>query len=125
MAMTKKEQAEVAALRQELAIARAFTRTVKVLPDVAPPGCFWEGKARYSVGYLYSGYGGVEKAWSTSVTHGRGEVKTDGRSGSQNSCHLFSTPALALKAMRWEVEEKAAKELAKIDAMIAAAEGAE
>ncbi len=106
----------MAALRKELLIAKAFTRTPKVLPDVPPPESGGE-----SVGFIYSSYG-AEPAWSTCTSHGRGPaIKPNGgrRSGSQNSKHLFSTPVLALKAYRNSVEQECAEKLAKIDDQIA------
>ena len=124
MAMNKKEQAEFAAMKRELLVARAFNRTQPVAPDVAPPNPNDMKAPAYTIGYRASKFTytnpGAEMHWSTATSHGRGE-RTSRVSGSQNSIWLHSTPVLALRSLRYETEERMARELAEIDEAIAAA----
>lgn len=119
MAMNKKEQAEMDALRKELAIAKALRFTDKVKPDVPPPtgGGFSNGSMDLTRGWdahaclsSYNSYR-VEKACSSSVHHGTGWEKTS----SQWPRHLYSTRLLALRACRNQLEELVARSLAEID----------
>lgn len=115
MAMNKKEQAELAALKKQIALAMALRWTDPVKPDVPPPS----GSVRYSYGWLTGGaYEHSTQAWSSSVTHGRSAPEKAGRNGSQNCRHLYSTRLLALRARRHEMECDFAKQLADVDAEI-------
>ena len=60
--------------------------------------------------------------WSGAVSHGTGPAPKAGErsSGSQQPRRYYSTQALALAAMRHEIEQKAAADLLKIDRQIAA-----
>jgi len=111
MAMTKKEKA---AFEEALTLS-ALRATAGAEPDVMPPEAFKD----VSVGFTFAGASGysprVEKAWSTSVSHGTGEPKTH---GSQNARSLFSTKLLALQALRRAVELECCKILRRIDVMI-------
>ena len=106
--MTKKEQARLAVLRHELALAKALRWTEPVEPDVQPP------VKGLSVGYTYIG-DRVEPARSSVVFHAVGrQDKTD----SQGCRSLYSTRLLALKALRHAVEKDCAEKLARIDDLI-------
>lgn len=107
MAMNKKEQAEFAALKEEVCIARALRFTDPVSPDVAPPKF-----GRLSTGFLFAGTRGVEVACSSSTGHAYGR---DDKTTTQNPRWLYSTKLLALRAMRHEREIICARELARID----------
>lgn len=122
MAMTKKEQAAMQAAIDRADTLAALRWTQKVLPDVPPPGPKDSG-AKYSAGWIFSAYSmSVEQGWSTSVSHGHGKAPEEGqyRLGSQGCRRLYSTQALALAAMRYEIELKTAKDLMEIDRRIAA-----
>lgn len=120
MAMNKKEQAELAEAKKTALLNRALRWTDPVERDVPPPS---GGAMGYVNGYDFNEYRlEAFKAWSGTVSHGKGHVESEVgyRSGSQNSMSLYSTPILALRAMRNRIEMEAAQQLAKIDAMIAA-----
>ncbi len=112
MAMNKIEKAQMQALK----VKASFYRTQPVEPDVLPP------KSGTTTGYraLHPSYSApiVESMWSTSVTHGRGVPGDKRLSGSQNARALFSTPELALRALRYQVEIESMERLAAIDAAI-------
>ena len=114
MAMNKKEQAMVEALR----VQAAFHRTVEVLPDVPLPEL---DAKELSVGYLPVGTRGesarVERACSSRTGH---SVGTHDRTTSQNPRTLYSTRMLALQALRYEVEQECALRLRRIDKMMEA-----
>lgn len=115
MAMNKKEQAEMKALRDELAIVSALRWTEPVKKDLLPP----DGHAKYTSGFEINPYNlDVSPAWSGSVHHKIGHAEPNGSSAYQNSRPLFSNKMRALKALRHAVELESAKKLAKIDAMI-------
>jgi len=117
MAMTKKEQQMVADLQHEVRLAKALRLTQRVEPDVPVPTSF--STDCLSFGYIpigaQSDYPRVEVACSSSGYHAVG--RTD-RTTSQGARRLFSTRLLALRALRYEVEQKVAQKLAKIDKMI-------
>jgi hypothetical protein len=116
MAMTKKEQAAMADLQRELAEARALRFTPLVERDLPAPD---RGTSGMISGWDYNAYYmNAEQAWSESVAHGRGSAPKSSMSASQGALSLYSTKLLALKAMRNEMEHKAARELAKVDALI-------
>jgi hypothetical protein len=121
MAMTKKEQAAMQAAMQA-AIDRAETLaalrwTWPVERDVGVP---LQG---YSEGWDYNAHAQrVWQGWSSQFNHGEGTAPEAGKyhGGSQGSQRMFSTKALALAAMRHELEKKAADDLMKVDRKIAA-----
>lgn len=110
MSMTKKEKAEMQALR----VLAALRWSDPVAPDVMPPE---EG---FVIGWRASSYSGhVEKAWTESGRHGHGHTPQPPGHGSQRGVHLYSTKLLALRATRYEMARRFANELAAIDAKIA------
>jgi hypothetical protein len=118
MAMNKKEQAAMQAAIDRAETLAALRWTNPVQRDVGVP---IDG---YSQGWDYNAYTRkVFIGWSCAVSHGTGPAPEAGahRSGSQNPKHYYSTEALALAAMRHEIELKTAAELLKIDRQIAAA----
>ncbi len=126
--MTKKEQAEMEALRRDLRIARAWRRTEPVAPDVPPPDR-GASKGWYVFAYLKAN-SGVVKAMSESHSHFTGEKaweRADAKtweesqrfgSGTQGGLRLYSSKLLALKAARAKLEADMAMELAAIDELI-------
>lgn len=118
MAMTKKEQAAMQAAIDRAETLAALRWTGPVARDVGVP---LQG---YSEGWDYNAHSQrVWLGWSDRVAHGEGKVPEAGkyRSGSQGSRRMFSTKALALSAMRYEMEQKAAADLMRVDRQIAAA----
>ena len=96
----------------------ALRWTNPVQRDVGVP------KEGYSQGWDYNAYTReVFIGWSGAVSHGTGPAPEAGahRSGSRGFRRYYSTEALALAAMRHEVELKTAGDLLKIDRQIAAA----
>ena len=80
-------------------------------------------KDGYSEGWDYNPWTReVFIGWSNTVYHGTGPAPEAGqyRRGSQWPQRYYSTQALALAAMRHEIEQKAAADLLKIDRQIAA-----
>ena len=115
MAMTKKEKE---ALENALTSA-ALRATSPVKPDIPIPG---PGEVSEGWEALFDRVG---IAWSRSCAHGRGPHKKEDKrlSASQGGIALYSTKTLALKAIRYQTECRAAKELRRIDIMIEQAEG--
>jgi hypothetical protein len=118
MAMTKKEQAAMRAAIDRAETLAALRWTNPVPRDVGIP------ETGYSQGWDYNAY--TQEAfigWSSSVSHGTGPAPEAGkhRNGSQYPRRMYSTEALALAAMRHEIEQKTAADLLKIDRLIAAA----
>ena len=113
--MTKKEKQEYQALQTKLRVAAAFHRTCPVEPDVPIPDVY----GKVAVGYLPIACSSprVERAWSRSVAHGTGPYAV-GTIGSQGGVELYSTRTLALRALRYEMEEELATTLAGIDKQI-------
>lgn len=123
MAMNKKEQAEMAKLKQQLAVASAFVRTPAVEKDLPPPVSDEGNCGHVTHGFNFNSYAQeVREYWSGAVTTYRENPKAKKGyvSGSQGGTALYSTRLLALKALRHEVENEAAESLAKIDMQIAA-----
>lgn len=93
----------------------ALMHTADIDPDVLPPTA---GSGQMTKGYLPQlgrDAVGVFEACSTSIGH----CKTSNtKTTSQGSIALYSTPTLALKALRRSVELKAADQLRKIDRLI-------
>ena len=125
MTMTKKERTEMQAAKTEMQAAinraealAALRWTAPVRPDLDVP------ENGYSKGWDYNSYSQcVFTSWSGRVSHGTGPAPTEEnyRTGTQGARRLYSTQALALAAMRHEIELKAAADLLKIDRQIAAA----
>jgi len=114
--MNKKEQAAFDELEQKLRLAKAFSWTSPVAPDLAPPT---EGH-KLSRGYTYHTYSTmVQPACSSRNRSYRGahELPELGLA-STGGIMLYSTKLLALKALRHEVEHDCARRLASIDKQI-------
>lgn len=109
MAMTKAEKAEL----ERLATLAAFNRTEKVDFDLDVPGSSGEKTEGWAVIGTPGNSIRVERAWSESVAHGFGEYRKYG--ASQRGIKLYSTKLLALKAMRNQIEEAAARSLRNCD----------
>jgi hypothetical protein len=108
MSMTKKEQAEVEALKIRLALH--FTSDVN--PDISRPD---SGQGIIN-GYNFNSYNKrIEKSCSTSYSHGNGQWD---KTGSQNAIAQYSSPILAYRAMRRELEDRFARELREVDIKI-------
>lgn len=116
MAMTKKERE---------AMEAALRWTAPVERDVRPPK-EWD---RRSLGWDMNSHSGtVREAWSEINSHGDGHAaKPDIHyySASQGCRSLYSTKALALAALRHELELKAAASLLAVDRQLAKAKGQE
>lgn len=114
MALNKKEKAYLEEI--EVKAALHITREIKL--DVKPPPTCepFSDAIRLTKGFLFNGYRlQVDEACSSSIYHNPcGNKDTD----RQNPAWLYSTRELALRAMRYEMEIKFAKELRKIDLMI-------
>lgn len=116
MAMNKKEQAEMADMRRELAEARALRYTPRVEPDLPAPRPLTGEKIS---GWDFNSYSfEVKQAWSESFAHGNGPARDRRMTASQGAVPLYSTKLRALKAMRNEMERKAARDQAEVDALI-------
>ena len=117
MAMTK---AEKAAMEAALTAA-ALRSTSRVLPDVPPPE-----NGGHRVGWRprvnFSSYGRLvdaEKAWTEEAVHGGGEYRKGlHRSASRGQIRLYSTRLLALRAARYEAEQRVAELLRGVDRLI-------
>ena len=119
MAMTKKEKAEIQSAFDRAETLAALRWTAPVQRDVDVP------RNGYSEGWDYNSYNKtVFRGWSSSSSHGTGPAPEVGRyrSASQDPRRLYSTEALALAAMRHEIEQKTAADLLMIDRQIAAAQ---
>ena len=115
--MTKKEQAAMNAAIDRADTLAALRWTAPVRRDVGIP------ETGYSQGWDYNAYTQIVfHGWSGPVSHGKGPASEAGkyRSASQQPRRYYSTQALALAAMRHEIEQKAAADLLKIDRQIAA-----
>lgn len=119
MAMNKKEQAEMAALKRQVLVNRALRWTDPVARDLPPPK---SGGDTVTQGFDFNEHRGeVLVAWSGSVYHGYGVYVPGGRrSASQNARNLYSTELRALLAMRAVMEQQFADRLANVDEQIAA-----
>lgn len=115
--MNKKEQAAMEAAIDRADTLAALRWTAPVQRDVGIP------ETGYSQGWDYSAYTQtVFHGWSCPVSHGKGPAPEAGKYkiGNQHPRRYYSTQALALAAMRHEIEQKAAADLLKIDRQIAA-----
>jgi hypothetical protein len=119
MAMNKTEQAMVADLKRELAMAKAFRFTDDILPDVPIPPANETTRGwtfnQYSrrVAPVVSRYGSHKANWSDDE-----EPEFSHVSGSQGGLALYSTKELALRALRRALEGEYARALAHLDATI-------
>jgi hypothetical protein len=117
MAMNKKEQAAMKAAIDRAELLSALRWTMPVAHDVAPPA------NGYSQGWDFSAYNKtVWLGWSSCANHGTVLAPKKGEwdmSATQGCRSLYSTKALALAALRHEVERRAAADLMKIDWQIA------
>lgn len=119
--MNKKERAEYQAAIDRCETLAALRWTDPVERDVPAPTPD-SASGTYSEGWDYNAHSKlVWLGWSGPVSHGDGPAPSGGlyRSGRQNSRSLFSTKALALKAMRNEIERMAAENLREVDRRIA------
>ena len=117
MAMTKKEQAEMAALKRQLEYAVAVHFTDPVLPDIPCPERS-DGKRVLTEGWTFNEYGRrVEQACSCGWYHGTGMYL---KTSVQGPLGLYSSKELALRAMRQKLEQQFAKVLAPLDQQISA-----
>lgn len=123
MAMNKTEAARMAALEQELRVAKALRWSNADVPAMIPPpkdtGTYVNGW-RFS---LHKGFihGSIHKAWSDCASHGLGEWREEGakhRLGSQGGVPVYPSRHAALVALRQAFERQCAERLAEIDAMI-------
>ena len=112
MAMTKREQEELARLQREVCLNRALRWSAsEPSPDLPVPD-----STGFHTGWQFNLYTGVAfPAWSESSAHGTGHTR---QHASQRGIELFSTKRLALQALRSAVERRAAEQLAGIDALI-------
>lgn len=116
--MTKAEKQEMERLQADLRLAKALRWTEPVEPDVLKP---LAGTSDTTRGYSYNTHcvridGIISKSHSHYRNQG-GEPKVD-FTGTQGGVDCYSTKALALKALRHELERKFASELARIDERI-------
>ncbi len=118
MAMTKAEKQHLQDLERQLREAKALRFTDPVEVDLPPPDNFRALSKGWSFWvptvYLRHNSPRVEKACSSSISHGTGWEKVC----SQNPRWLYSTELLAWKAARREAEEETARLLAYIDERI-------
>lgn len=113
--MNKKEQAEFAAAKRAVIVARALNWSEPVLPDIEPP------KSGIVKGYIYNAHSCVIMyAISSPVSHATGWDKFPVKTSSQRPLSMYSTELLALKALRHAVEKECAEKLADIDIEIQA-----
>jgi len=110
MAMNKKEQKLV----EDLQVIAALKWTDDVVEDIPVP----EYSSGVVVGYTYNHYSQtVSESCSTSISH---STHSKSKTTSRNGIQMFSTKVKALRAMRYAVSLKAAKELRAIDILIEA-----
>lgn len=112
MGITKREQAHV----EQVLTRAALHTTTDVEPDIAPPH-----RGDTTRGFLFFSSASrpyVCQAWSTSTAHGTGDPAAAKRVSCKGARHLFSTKALALRALRRSVEDECASRLRSIDRMI-------
>ena len=121
MAMTKREQAELDALRQELAEAKAL-RWLGVPEPVRMP----LPEKGYVNGWTFNTYNsGVDTAWTGPNSHSHSCHRTDDGQGylrnisaSQGGLPLYASKLDVLIALRLATERECAKTLAALDRRI-------
>jgi hypothetical protein len=120
MALNLKEKAEFARLQDEVRIARALRWTEPVARDLPAPHI----AGTVTQGWEHNDFE-VYQAWSSCIRHGSGVcVEGGGILTANGRRDLYSTELLALRALRCELERKAAEALATIDARIEQLKGA-
>jgi hypothetical protein len=119
MTLTKKDQALMAALRDELLMAKAFRWTPPVPRTVLAP----KRAGELTTGWDFNAYSErVYPAWSGVGGHGEGSAPGQHTIGWQETRDLFATKRQALMGMRHELEKQFALTLARIDKQIQEAE---
>lgn len=114
MSMNKKEQAEFAAAKKAVIVARALNWREPVLPDVDIPKA--GGRTQ---GFTYNTHSAtIMYAISSSVSHATGWSEFPAKTSSQRPLSMYSTKLRALKALRHAVEKECAEKLANIDVQI-------
>ncbi len=120
MPLNKKEKAAFDELLLHHKLKGALHWSPRIRRDVPPPA---RGPGGETSGFDFNSYSlNVFEAWSSSVSHGEGPMRTKHSSGTQNPRSLYSTRLLALHAMRHDVAMAAAKKLLEIDERIEAEE---
>lgn len=129
MAMTKREQADMRRLRDDLALARAMRwpdyPNPAPMPQAEIKANLVEGGERYgrrqkvARGWFCNAYNGSLTYGCSDGTHhdSRGDT-----TGTQGMGIMYRTKADAARAMRLEMTEKFAEKLAAVDRIIADAE---
>lgn len=116
MSMSKKEQAEFAAAKKAVIVARALNWTEPVERDVPPPAY----NQNDTLGYTFNTYDArVMYGRSSSIHHATSDSEMPQKTRSQRPLSMYSTKLLALKALRHAVECECAEKLARIDMDIA------
>lgn len=114
MAMTKKEKALV----EQLLTQSALRHTSPVEPDLAPPKSMSKGVI---VGFLpvaeRSEHPRVDHACSSAISHGLSHLPIS-VARSQKPKAIYSTKLMALRQLRYLVEQNSAERLRKIDQKI-------
>lgn len=133
MAMTKAERQEMDNLREARDMARALSwpnyatpapmtpAEIAAAPKVSMRNDGYPGTKDVACGWFMNSYSRqVSKGWSAGNSHST----TMHPGGSQGGGKMYATKFDALLAMRIEVTEMLARQLAAIDALIAAERGA-
>ena len=125
MALNKKEKAHLESIESALKYQKQLTETVgsliqpKIDPDVLPPSVDG-GFGKLSFGWLYNSFSKIaRKSCSSSISHCFGGTE---RTTTQGALAMYSSEALAMKAMRAEVAARMLDEIVKIDERIKALE---
>jgi hypothetical protein len=112
MTMNKKEKAELALAKHELALHRTFSIQAGSVERDLPPPAWGEELTK---GWDFNTYSTrVFKACSDCVHHGVGWDKTD----IQSSVSLYSTRDRAVMALRYSKQRECMKILLEVDDMI-------
>ncbi|WP_338924354.1 hypothetical protein V0M98_32610 (plasmid) [Pseudomonas silesiensis] len=112
MAMNKKERDYVEQLEARLALRHTAPVEYDIDPDSVTVETFGFTRAVVNLGYYWP-----KKAVTTKSRHGSCEVSSEKppQLSSQTGWHLHSTRADALREMRYQIEQKAADMLHRID----------
>lgn len=132
MAMTKKEKEHWRMLLEKVEIIAALRWSDNVEPDLSPEkdiekdqinGIYSSNK--YISGFIYNSYAkSVEEWWSSRIYSGPGlEMPEKLGIYSRKPSRLFSTKLLALRALRYDLCRRFARELWEIDKRIEQEEG--
>lgn len=115
MPMNKSEKA----LMEEARRQAAFYRTLPVMPDVVVAALEQAGTGGTLSGFLPVGKLGhapqVQPAMTTPVSHGIGEHADARGDMIKGSRDLYSSRLLALKALRWQLEQECMTALRDVD----------